>query len=80
VNIGTAVLAIVATTYLGYLKLDDMANARGRQEADARLRLTSFYERENPEKLDTIEETIRRYSGRFDTLYKRLEDKYGVRP
>ena len=48
----------------------------------ARKRLTAFYSKHNPEKLDDLEETLTRYEGRYEKLFKKLQRKYdteGVR-
>ena len=42
--------------------------------------LTEFYEEHNPEKIGTIEETLRKHAGKETKLWKSLEAKYGKRP
>jgi hypothetical protein len=46
--------------------------------AVARERLTRFYTKHNPEKLSEVEGTLTKFKGRFDVLFKKLNQKYGT--
>jgi hypothetical protein len=45
---------------------------------DHHARLTRFYEKYNPEKLDTVAGTLQKYAGREETLFTALVGKYGA--
>ncbi|CAM9200221.1 unnamed protein product, partial [Hapterophycus canaliculatus] len=61
----------------GYWMLHRLEHAGERRQAAARIRLTAFYEQNNPEKLSTVEEALARYKGREDVLFQRLKKQYG---
>jgi len=43
---------------------------------DPKTRLIAFYQKYNPEKLDTVESTLIKYQGKEDDLFQKLEAKY----
>jgi hypothetical protein len=42
--------------------------------------LTCFYEKYNPEKMDTIPKIVKQFTGREEKLYSSLQKKYGEDP
>ena len=46
----------------------------------ARDRLLAFYRKHNPQKLNSVEETLLKYAGREDELFAKLEAKYNNDP
>jgi hypothetical protein len=43
-------------------------------------RVTRFYQQHNPTKVSEVPNVMRKYKGREDALYAKLEAKYGIRP
>src|SRR5437762_3403052 len=48
--------------------------------ADAKGRLTRFYEKYNPAKLANVDSTLQQYAGQEEELFKALVGKYGAEP
>ena len=42
-------------------------------------RLVSFYELHNPEKAGEVEATLGKFKGRYEVLFKKLNQKYKVK-
>ena len=49
------------------------------ETAAARAQLVAFYQKHNPEKLGEVDGTLKKFTGRFPTLFKKLKQKYGVK-
>lgn len=47
---------------------------------DYRTRLTEFYSKHNPTKMNDIESTLMKYKGREEEMFKKLEEKYNKNP
>jgi cyclophilin family peptidyl-prolyl cis-trans isomerase len=43
-------------------------------------RLVAFYEKYNPSKLSTVDETLKKYHGKEDEMFRKLEAKYAMDP
>ncbi|CAM9918385.1 unnamed protein product [Ascophyllum nodosum] len=76
-NVVMVLLLVFGILGGGYWMLHRLETAGERHQAAARVRLTAFYEKNNPDKLSTIEETLARYRGRESVLFQRLEKQYG---
>jgi hypothetical protein len=48
--------------------------------SDYRSRLTSFYEKYNPEKISSVDKTLAAYAGREEEMFTALVTKYGPEP
>ncbi|KAG8467990.1 hypothetical protein KFE25_007042 [Diacronema lutheri] len=49
-------------------------------KTDPNARLLRFYEAHNPSKLGEVPNVVRKYRGREEELFSKLEAKYGIRP
>eukprot|EP00760_Papus_ankaliazontas_P033600 PhM_4_TR648/c0_g1_i1/m.18766 len=56
------------------------AAATAATTAKYRERLTAFYKYYNPDRLGTVEETLKTYQGKEDVMFQKLVDKYGPEP
>jgi cyclophilin family peptidyl-prolyl cis-trans isomerase len=51
-----------------------------KEEDDPKNRLIAFYQKHNPEKLNTVDSTLEKYEGKEDELFRKLEAKYMPTP
>ena len=56
----------------------EIARIQKEEEAQVRMYLFSFYEKHAPDKVSTVDNILKVYSGRIPLLNQRLTEKYGV--
>jgi cyclophilin family peptidyl-prolyl cis-trans isomerase len=58
----------------------DSSSATSTRDNQFRDRLVAFYEKYNPSKLSTVDETLQKYRGKEDEMFMKLEAKYAKDP
>jgi cyclophilin family peptidyl-prolyl cis-trans isomerase len=77
------VSATASATHLGAVAAESSsagpdASSSPASENSSRARLIAFYQKHNPEKLDSVDTTLLKFQGNEDELFRKLEAKYAA--